>query len=117
MLWRCPYGCVPWSRVVPPFHRGDERLRARAPLGDDLDGARERDVQRMDAFPVQDIDGSCERRGYGRNEDRELSVVELFDDEAGNEGVFDFYERRLPRAVPVFAGQLLGKAPKDRVAG
>lgn len=93
------------------FHRRDQFLRTRAPPGDRLECLREGDVEGMNAFVAENVNGSGERRGHRGHEDREAAVLQLFDDERGNEGVFDLGQRRLPHALFVLPCESLSQTP------
>jgi hypothetical protein len=51
----------------------------------------------MHALRAEDVHGAGKRCRHRRHEDRIRPVIELLDDECGDEGFFDFNKRRLPR--------------------
>ena len=70
----------------------------------------------MDSPASQDMDGYREARWNGRDEDGEAAVLELFNDESRDKGLFDLDERRFPDVLPAFPRESLRETSEERVA-
>ena len=70
----------------------------------------------MDSPASQDMDGYREARWNGRDEDGEAAVLELFNDESRDKGLFDLDERRFPHVLPAFPRESLRETSEERVA-
>jgi hypothetical protein len=69
----------------------------------------------MHAFGSEDIDRPGKRcRGRG-HKDSEPPVFEFFNNECGNEGLFNFDQRRLPYLFLTTSRELLGQTAKECV--
>jgi hypothetical protein len=104
---------VPLGHVLP-FHCNNEISGAGSPAGDRLNNMRDRYVHSMHAILRQNIDSSTESRGYRGDENREKPVLKFFDNERGDESIFNFGQRRLRRFALCLASQLLSKTSNNR---
>ena len=78
------------------FHAGEKILRPRSPSGDDLYRLRKRNIQRMDTIRCKDVNRPSQRRRYGRDENGEAMVFQLFNNEGWDKGIFNLSQCGLP---------------------
>ena len=70
----------------------------------------------MHPLPLENVDGTRERRRDRRDEDGVAPVLELLDDEPRDKGIFDLDQRGPPRALAASPRYLLREAADDPIA-
>src|SRR5262249_46658136 len=72
----------------------------------------------MHPFRSENIDGSGERRGHRRHENRKASVHQFFDNEGGDESFLNLGQRGLPNVLLItLPRQSLRQTSKECIAG
>src|SRR6516225_6193871 len=71
----------------------------------------------MHAFRSEDVDRSRDWRGRRWHKNSETPIFKFFNNKCGDEGFFNFGERRLPHVLLRTARQLMRQTPKESIAG